>query len=152
MTERVCGECAACCTTTAVLPLDKPPDVRCKHLTDSTKPSCGSCSVYVARPMACRTFACEWLRGHGPDEHRPDQSGVVAELMHQGDKPFLVTLVLAPGFKEHNRSVRDVVRFWRAQGVAVLFGKTLEATPEQRQALSNCIIQHADGAQASKAA
>lgn len=90
-------------------------------------------------------FSCEWLRGHGPDEHRPDLSGVVSELMYQGDKPFLVTLVLAPGFKEHNRTVREVVKFWRAKGVAVLLGKTLDATPEQYRMLSNCIVRHGDG-------
>lgn len=144
MTERECGTCTACCTTTQVLPFGKAPGVRCPHLLGQG--SCGSCSVYQDRPSCCRVYRCAWLAGDVPEEHKPDQCGVVAEILTKDGKPFLVDLSVAPGFLKHNRSVRDVVRYWRDRGVAILFDKALHGSREQLMTLANCEIRFEDGA------
>lgn len=139
---RSCGPCSACCTATPVADLDKPAGVRCVNLTDST---CGSCGIYPDRPQACRVYRCAWLDGYGPDEARPDLIGMVSELMFQDDYPFLAAIALLPHRARHNRSVRDMIAWWRGYGLAVTVGKELIATAAQRSALSNCLIRFADG-------
>lgn len=82
MTERSCGDCRLCCKMVAVYELGtepepytftKPPNVWCEH----AKPS--GCAIWAddRRPTACRTFACEWLRGNGSDRDRPDRSRIL---------------------------------------------------------------------------
>ena len=143
---RSCGPCSACCTTTAVAAFSKPVDTPCQHLRHDVRRACGSCSIYQDRPRECAVYQCAWLSGSGPDEHRPDLCGVVAEVMFKDDAPFLAVLAVSPGFAPHNRVVRDVFKFWRDQGLAITFNGDVHATPAQRATLSNCIVQFADGA------
>lgn len=70
---RACGECTACCTVLAEVELRKPMRCACVHQRQS------GCSIYDARPRACRDFHCLWLRGALPAEvaYRPDRLGVL---------------------------------------------------------------------------
>jgi Fe-S-cluster containining protein len=142
---RTCGPCAACCTATPVADLGKPAGTRCRHQAGGDSPACGSCAIYADRPNACQVYRCAWLDGYGPDEHRPDLTGVVSELMFQHGRPFLAALTLVPGRARHNRVTRDLVAWWRGQGVAVTIGRDVFATAAQRADLSNCMIRFADG-------
>jgi uncharacterized protein YodC (DUF2158 family) len=145
---RTCGSCAACCTTAQVTELNKPSGARCSRLTDADKPACGSCSTYADRPAACAVYRCSWLDGYGLDSQRPDQCGIVFELADcPKGTPFVAIGLTAPGFQPHNRSVRETVRWWIDQGLAVTHDRTVHGTPEQRATLSNCIFQFADGVQ-----
>ena len=68
--KRSCGDCNACCT---VLRIDsqlgystrldngediaKPAGVSCRFLTKN------GCGIYAVRPIVCRSFKCDWLKG-----------------------------------------------------------------------------------------
>lgn len=70
-----CGDCTACCTLMAVVELDKPRCVSCKHLDKG-------CGIYATRPQSCREFECIWLQTQKtsapwPKRLRPDRCGVM---------------------------------------------------------------------------
>lgn len=69
--KRECGLCTLCCTALGVEDLDKPAGVPCVHLTP------GGCGIYEDRPEQCRRFECDWLRGNGDRDLRPDRIGAV---------------------------------------------------------------------------
>jgi len=93
---RLCGGCTACCKTHEIRALAKPPGHWCPHC----RPGEG-CVIYAERPEECRTFACLWLRGFGPDRIRPDRTRVVlgTVTLTVRDRPLeLVTMnELTPG-------------------------------------------------------
>jgi len=70
---RSCGECTTCCNTTAVLALNKPEHQWCTHC-DIGK----GCKIYETRPSGCKDFYCDWLKGVGEEDQRPDKTGIVA--------------------------------------------------------------------------
>ena len=73
---RACGSCTACCKSLGVLELKKPPGKWCKHCTIGR-----GCNVYTTRPLSCQEFRCEWLKGLGVAEERPDQIGVIFDFV-----------------------------------------------------------------------
>ena len=121
---RTCGvgasRCTACCKTH---PLDfddgfvKKPATWC--------PSCkkgGGCVVYGedTRPPVCITFRCDWLKGVGGTEDRPDQTKVILES--QTDTPggdVLVMWEVAEGALQHPYAI-TVLDNAIAKGKAVL--------------------------------
>lgn len=70
-TERVCGDCQACCYVIRVDALEKPAFTNCKHQCES------GCGDYENRPTNCRSFDCLWLGGFGSDEMKPNKLGAV---------------------------------------------------------------------------
>jgi hypothetical protein len=74
---RECGGCTLCCIVPAI---DKPelqklPSSVCRHCSG------GGCAIYESRPQTCRTYYCGWRWSTiFPDDWRPDQSGVFAQL------------------------------------------------------------------------
>lgn len=82
--NRTCGSCTACCKTHDVkeLGFEKVAGVWCKHC----KPGSG-CRIYKDRPSNCREFRCDWLKGVGADEERPDRSKVVLDYVVADDLP-----------------------------------------------------------------
>lgn len=73
MSERACGDCAACCMVLGVRELDKPACQRCDHQVAK------GCGVYAERPSSCRVYRCAWLDGLGERRDRPDRLGVVLD-------------------------------------------------------------------------
>lgn len=72
-TPRTCGSCTACCTASAIDPLDKPAHTPCSRQTQT------GCGDYDHRPGVCREIECMWLADDGSvlaDHHRPDRLGV----------------------------------------------------------------------------
>lgn len=72
MSERVCGECVACCTVLAVPALGKNEGVTCEHCI-----TWGGCLIYKNRPASCANYACVWLQGLLDQNDRPDKLGLV---------------------------------------------------------------------------
>lgn len=68
--KRTCGSCNACCTLLRIDPepgfstrldnaedIAKPAGVPCRFLTAE------GCGIYEVRPLVCRTFKCDYLKG-----------------------------------------------------------------------------------------
>jgi hypothetical protein len=80
--ERACGGCTVCCTVLAETELEKPMRCACRHQGQA------GCTIYEARPRACREFHCLWLRGVLPADlaYRPDSLGVLFDAYHPGER------------------------------------------------------------------
>lgn len=78
---RQCGECTVCCTYLRISVLDKEGLTPCHNLFEFAADghTGGGCAVYDDKPSVCNQYICEWLRGHGADEDRPDRSGILAD-------------------------------------------------------------------------
>ncbi len=72
--KRTCGSCTACCKSLAVMELKKPPKKWCPHC-DIGK----GCKIYAERPISCREYRCEWLKGFGDETARPDHTKVILD-------------------------------------------------------------------------
>lgn len=74
-TNRVCGDCQACCTLMPVEEIGKPGLTRCKH-----QKSALGCKIYPNRPHSCRIWSCAWLTDRETvDLPRPDRSRYVVD-------------------------------------------------------------------------
>lgn len=73
--QRSCGGCTACCKTHAVFEIEKPMGKWCPHCRVGK-----GCAIYLDRPKACKDFVCEWMKGFGKDEHRPDKTKIVLDF------------------------------------------------------------------------
>ena len=125
-TTRLCGGCTACCKTHEIRALAKPPDQWCPHC----RPGQG-CAIYETRPEECRTFACLWHQGYGPDGIRPDRSRVVlgtVTLTVRGRPLELVTMnEVSPGALAKPMG-QEIVRQLLAGG-AILMQLFLQFSP-----------------------
>ncbi len=85
-TYRSCGSCMLCCTFLRIESkpgystlldtgenIAKDAGTPCKFLTKN------GCGVYEMRPIVCRVFLCDWLRGRKgfPRELPPDKLGAI---------------------------------------------------------------------------
>lgn len=73
---RECGECYTCCVYLGIEELKKFPGVSCRHLSGASGPKT-RCTIYSSRPNACQKYNCFWKKGLGPEEARPDKSGLL---------------------------------------------------------------------------
>ena len=75
---RACGSCTVCCKTHYVFEFNKPPGEWCTHCMPGR-----GCKIYTTNlPEGCRQFKCEWLKGSGTNNERPDHTGVVLDYFH----------------------------------------------------------------------
>ena len=79
MADRECGSCYACCIWLGIKELKKYPGQACKHLCGQGDPT-KRCEVYDTRPEACSEYYCGWLAGLGPNNARPDESGLLVTV------------------------------------------------------------------------
>lgn len=107
---RQCGECTLCCTLLPVPVLNKPKLVNCVHCASG-------CSIYSERPIPCRTFHCEWLKGEFKEDMRPDKSHVVFEAMTQ--EPLILALV-EPGYGDVLPKMTYVLEHYLKEGKSVV--------------------------------
>lgn len=82
-TNHECGDCAVCCTWLGIDALKKWTGQACKHL-DGRDPS-KRCTIYKDRPKACVEYHCLWRAGWGPDNMRPDRSGIIITAYPRAD-------------------------------------------------------------------
>ncbi len=75
---RMCGGCKACCTTNAIVELNKPVRTHCRYECDT------GCRRYKTRPQSCRDFNCMWILGLGDESGRPDKIGLFVEDRDSG--------------------------------------------------------------------
>jgi hypothetical protein len=73
--NRSCGGCTACCKTHAVLEIKKPTGKWCSHCNPGQ-----GCRIYSKHPKSCAEFECQWLKGFGKNEDRPDGTKIVLDL------------------------------------------------------------------------
>jgi hypothetical protein len=74
LNERKCGACSLCCKVFRITEeLTKPAGKWCEHCRRRK----GGCSIYDARPAACRDFTCHWLDGKADDHWYPLNSKIV---------------------------------------------------------------------------
>lgn len=73
---RTCGSCTACCKALEVVELTKPPGKWCLHCSIGK-----GCAIYAERPPSCRDFRCEWLKGLGEEQDRPDRTKVILDYI-----------------------------------------------------------------------
>lgn len=89
--SRACGACNLCCKLTPIWEIsrdhpewsiDKRRNQWCQH---AIVPG-GGCAIYreESKPLGCHLWRCEWLRGFGREEDRPDRIGCVISLEHVG--------------------------------------------------------------------
>jgi hypothetical protein len=92
---RECGACTACCSTLAIVELNKPARRACDHLCRA------GCGIYDTRPASCREFHCLWLRGaiEGDVSLRPDALGVMFDYFQIAStgETHLIAYELWPG-------------------------------------------------------
>jgi hypothetical protein len=76
-TGRICGSCQLCCKLVPVPEIHKAAGTRCEH----SKAGHG-CTIYAARPFACRTWSCRWLADpETAGMPRPDRCHYVIDLV-----------------------------------------------------------------------
>jgi hypothetical protein len=119
---RACGSCNVCCVALTIddPALRKVQGYRCPN----TLPDHG-CAIYEARPNACRSFFCGWrLLKWVPETLRPDTSGVLVGLTHegadaQGQPRRGVTFTLLSGQALKAEGLAETVAAAVAAGIAV---------------------------------
>lgn len=116
---RTCGDCRMCCFAPPVEEpgyLEKPAGVECAHLCED------GCALYgtPVRPRVCERFACNWLRGDGDPEQRPDLMGALPVIAaDRAQCAFYLAPRLTP--ETMSGAARAYVRRWhRKRGTAVL--------------------------------
>jgi hypothetical protein len=73
--NRSCSGCTACCKTHAVFEIKKPMGTWCSHCNPGQ-----GCRIYPKHPKSCAEFECQWLKGFGKNEDRPDRTKIVLDL------------------------------------------------------------------------
>lgn len=94
---RECGECNACCTDLDIIDaaITKPAGLVCPNW----RADCG-CTIYAARPQACRSFDCGWRRlADLGEDWRPDRCGILINFrsMSGFDDEVAVHLIVIGG-------------------------------------------------------
>lgn len=97
---RTCGDCNLCCKLTPIWEisrehpewtLDKRRNKWCPH----AEPGKG-CAIYheERRPVGCRLWRCEWMRGFGTEADRPDRIGYVISIERNRGLGWTATVYL----------------------------------------------------------
>lgn len=81
--DRVCGDCTACCTENPVPELNKAPKSACSNCVSNR------CTIYDNRPPSCAAYNCAWLTGILPAWASPKITGVVADLQELSVPPIV---------------------------------------------------------------
>ena len=78
---RVCGGCTACCESLEVREgsFHKGAGERCPQCLAGR-----GCGIYSERPLVCEAFRCEWLKGWGGKDERPDCTGIILDFHREG--------------------------------------------------------------------
>lgn len=117
MAERVCGNCTACCKTHQVLSIKKPAGEWCQHCQIGV-----GCKIYASRPNECQIFECQWLKGYGADNERPDITNVVIDYCRTritGNKKIVSLWEIKTGSLESDFVKREAEKMLQA-GICVL--------------------------------
>lgn len=112
---RQCGGCTACCTTHEVREIHKPVGQQCQFCSEGV-----GCKVYEHRPKGCRDFVCEWIKGFGPEDSRPDRSGIVADLQNPVLETVLLTIWEYQAGALESNFVSELINHTLASGRPVL--------------------------------
>jgi Fe-S-cluster containining protein len=90
------------------------------------------CNIYETRPKGCRDFQCEWLKGYGSEDERPDRlhiildravrdpSIIVPEGVLAPDEMFQIWEVSEGALDSKGRRVMQITKEMADQGLYVL--------------------------------
>jgi hypothetical protein len=93
ITGRECGNCSLCCRLLDVPEAGKQTAQWCPHC----RPGKGGCSIYAARPQACRHWACSWLvNSDFGDEWFPKACGIVVDMHRMEDDSIVMRFHVDP--------------------------------------------------------
>ena len=122
--RRDCGACAACCYAMAVEALGKSKHTECVHR------AARGCAQYAGRPSECRTYGCAWWHGHGYDDERPDEIGMLLTFPAPGSCDGWDTLIgaleLEPGALRRGDNQLRIAR-WTQRGMRVVLSRLPDA-------------------------
>lgn len=117
--SRSCGDCDMCCVALPVRSpdLEKDVGVPCEHLCEA------GCGIYADpnKPAICTDYACNWLRGDGSHDQRPDRMGALPTMAADGRQ---LAFYLAPGLTPDtlSRAAQKYARHWhKVTGEAVVY-------------------------------
>jgi hypothetical protein len=108
ITQRVCGNCSACCEIIGVPALTKPELCKCYHQCET------GCAIYANRPDECREFECGWSVGHLDEDDRPDKLGLIFVMTENGEAPgrWLHVLEVRPGAFDEPKAPSFIRQFF----------------------------------------
>ena len=109
---RVCGNCTACCKTHAVMLFNKTKKsgTWCPHCETNR-----GCQIYPNRPRECKKFKCDWLKGVGEEEHRPDRVKIVLDSIATN----ILLIFEVNGGEIRNEFARHWKRFVLIHGISI---------------------------------
>jgi hypothetical protein len=112
MKERKCGDCSLCCSLLSIEEIEKPANVWCQHC----QPGEGGCSIYADRPLACRTYACQWLINPATmgDEWRPTRAKMVVTYQRRTDGGYFLSVDVDPSVPDRWRQAPYYKKIKRA--------------------------------------
>ncbi len=105
MHQRICGECTACCTTHAIFEINKPQGKICPHCTSK------GCECYDSKPEVCTLFKCQWLKGYGDENDRPDLLEIIYDRPPEAIIPLMQMWEVRPGSLTTLRAWTDIRKF-----------------------------------------
>jgi hypothetical protein len=117
---RSCGDCNVCCIYPEIPEIGKAQGHPCAAL------AAHRCSIYATRPKTCASYSCEWLKGHGAKQDRPDVSGI---LVDERDSQFGQVLVArGPGLasKAGKKAVKRIHRDRASMRTLATIGEKVE--------------------------
>jgi len=94
---RTCDGCDLCCTVSGVAALEKPPGIRCRHLTVLAEPG-RNCMIYERRPADCKSFLCIWRSSDTAlsEAFRPADCGFALWVNDPFQWPMVITVGVDP--------------------------------------------------------
>jgi len=112
--KRTCGKCSACCKTHAVEVINKSEGKLCKNCIVGK-----GCTIYPNRPKECKDFRCEWLKGFGKENLRPDLLGIVLDYQTNGIFKKLLTIWEASEKALSNPYTKNIMNFSLTNNIPV---------------------------------
>lgn len=78
------------------------------------------CHIYLKRPKKCEEYQCEWLKGFGGDDTRPDCTKIILDFHTEGILPKLLQIWEANGGVLRKSFAKEMVRFALENGMIVV--------------------------------
>jgi Fe-S-cluster containining protein len=79
------------------------------------------CRVHKTKPLSCKIFACNWLKGEGLEKHRPDIFGVVFDsVLSPTLKDYLLQVFEVKKGSLQNKEIKNYIRSKLNAGTPVL--------------------------------
>jgi hypothetical protein len=126
---RTCGDCVACCIYLQIDdPVLKKKGMKHCPFVETDEPEVPGqsvcftgkgCKIQNAKPETCVGFQCEWLKGNGDEEDRPDLCGILVDRS-KGIENAIECKPLWPGAYDEPAGAGAIERISRSVGEPAL--------------------------------